>query len=419
MEDGSKLGFWKRLVLAQDLSDSWLEANKRLSVNGYMRARIRAVCTERRLNSEQSAAVLHFCQHRVTVIIGLPGIGKSTLVAAINELLEESKMKYWVRSESNAAVYVLAEKLAGEKQDQQAEGFLRIWPAFSEGYKCDQDDTRILSLEQTIRRRLTARENGRLGRPYWKEEGDQLRSFRSAHDQLASPPEEDKESEDEYEKYLENLRSTSHDALRTLQVGYAATSKGIFSTAAAASGPFLRRFRPQALLMDESSQMTEARAVHSIVLAAQSKLDRVLIIGDPKQLPPAIFSLRNIFLEYGNMSLMERLINAGLRPITLVEQYRMYLSISSIINSTSYNGKLSDGSTVRGREHAARFQAFMAQLATRSKTPFNTAISSITISPERRAALHYVPQMMQSQMMQGSTSRYNVQTAVIVLRTIF
>lgn len=147
--------------------------------------------------------------------------------------------------------------------------------------------------------------------------------------------------------------------------------------------------------------------------------DRVLIIGDPKQVPPAIFSLRNIFSEYGNISLMERLINAGLRPITLVEQYRMYLSISSIINSTSYNGKLSDGSTVRGREHAARFQTFMAQLATRSKTPFNTAISSITISPERRAALHYVPQMMQSQMMQGSTSRYNVQTAVIVLRTIF
>lgn len=273
------------------------------------------------------------------------------------------------------------------------------------GVKSEPDDTRILSLEQTIHRRLTALENGRLGRQYWEEEGDQLRSFRSAHDQLASPPEETTESEDDYEKYLEDLRTQFHDALRTLQVGYATTSKGILSTAAAASGPFLRRFRPQALLMDESSQMTEARAIHPMVLAAQSKLDRVLIIGDPKQLPPAIFSLRNIFSEYGKRSLMERLIHAGLRPITLAEQYRMHPSISTIIKSTIYDGKLSDGSTVRGREHAAKFQAFMTQLAIRT---------SITISPERRADFH-----SGSQIMQGSTSRYNVQTAVIVLRTIF
>ncbi|PPJ58351.1 hypothetical protein CBER1_04497 [Cercospora berteroae] len=221
--------------------------------------------------------------------------------------------------------------------------------------------------------------------PYWKEEGDQLRSFRSAHDQLASPPEETTESEDDYEKYLEELRTQ-----------------------------IPRCTSPRALLMDESSQMTEARAAHSVVLAAQNILDRVLIIGDPNQLPSAIFSLRNIFSEYGKKSLMERLINAGLRPIALAEQYRMHPSISSILNSTIYDGKLRDRSTVRGREHAIKFQNFMAQLATRSKTPFNTATSSIMISPERRADFHFG-----SQMMQGSTSRYNVQTAVIVLRTIF
>lgn len=137
VEDESKLGFWKRLVLAQDLSDSWLEENNRLSVNGHMMTRIRAVCTKRLLNSDQSAAVFHFSQHRVTIVIGPPGTGKSTLVAAINELLEEFRMAYWVCSESNAAVDVLAEKLAKEKKDKQAEGYLRVWPAFSEGYKCD------------------------------------------------------------------------------------------------------------------------------------------------------------------------------------------------------------------------------------------------------------------------------------------
>ncbi|PIB03397.1 hypothetical protein CB0940_12264 [Cercospora beticola] len=138
--------------------------------------------------------------------------------------------------------------------------------------------------------------------------------------------------------------------------------------------------------MAESSQMTEARAVHPIVLAAQSRLDRVLIIGDPKQLPAAIFSLRNIFTEYGKM---ERLISAVLRLITLAEQYRMHPSISSIINSTIYNGKLRDGSTVRAREHDAGSQNFLAQLATRSKTLFNTATSSIIISLERRADFHF------------------------------
>ncbi|CAK1360854.1 unnamed protein product [Cercospora beticola] len=387
-EDGSKLGFWKRLVLAQDLSHPWLEVNNQLCINGYMSDRIRAVCTKRRLNNEQSAAVVHFFFHLAPVVIGPPGTGKSPLVAAINELLEEFKMAYWVCSESNAAVDVLAEKLAKEKNDKQAEGFLRVWPAFSEGHKCDQsavdvglswndsgvksdtDDTRILSLEQTI-------------------QGDQLRSFGSAHDQLASPPEENKETDGGYEEYLEDLRTKFHDALRALQVGYAATSKGILSTAAAASRPFLRRFRPHALLMAESSQMTEARAVHPIVLAAQSRLDRVLIIGDPKQLPAAIFSLRNIFTEYGKRSLMERLISAVLRLITLAEQYRMHPSISSIINSTIYNGKLRDGSTVRAREHDAGSQNFLAQLATRSKTLFNTATSSIIISLERRADFHF------------------------------
>ncbi|WPB00897.1 uncharacterized protein RHO25_005517 [Cercospora beticola] len=361
-EDGSKLGFWKRLVLAQDLSHPWLEVNNQLCINGYMSDRIRAVCTKRRLKNEQSAAVVHFFFHLAPVVIGPPGTGKSPLVAAINELLEEFKMAYWMCSESNAAVDVLAEKLAKEKNDKQAEGFLRVWPAFSEGHKCDQSAV-----------------------DYWKE-GDQLRSFGSAHDQLASPPEENKETDGGYEEYLEDLRTKFHDALRALQVGYAATSKGILSTAAAASRPFLRRFRPHALLMAESSQMTEARAVHPIVLAAQSRLDRVLIIGDPKQLPAAIFSLRNIFTEYGKM---ERLISAVLRLITLAEQYRMHPSISSIINSTIYNGKLRDGSTVRAREHDAGSQNFLAQLATRSKTLFNTATSSIIISLERRADFHF------------------------------
>jgi hypothetical protein len=82
--------------------------------------------------------------------------------------------------------------------------------------------------------------------------------------------------------------------------------------------------RPDALVMDDNPQAMEAGCILPIVKGIRSgSLKRVLIIGNPQQLPPTRLNPRNAAAKNGEVSMMERLEAAGFPVIRLQVQYRM------------------------------------------------------------------------------------------------
>jgi len=176
-----------------------------------------------------------------------------------------------------------------------------------------------MQLEQTINRRMSLYKRGQLGRGTWRTEEESLAALASAADELVLPRlEEPNASTDELQELEKAAQDSFCVALRKLQRIYTACSNGVFSTTAAASGPFVKSFRPHAIVMDEGWQMGEAKAVSAIVHGLRGqRLRRVLIIGDPAQGPPTLAAPRNAASANGRVSLIERLIAAGVQPVRL------------------------------------------------------------------------------------------------------
>lgn len=102
------------------------------------------------------------------------------------------------------------------------------------------------------------------------------------------------------------------------------------------------------LIVDEACQATEL----SMLVPLKYDFKKIVLIGDPMQLPPTVFS-RNRALEY---SLFER-FSGAFRPALLNTQYRMHKSICSISSKLFYSGRLITApERLRGDGIAARYR---------------------------------------------------------------
>lgn len=81
---------------------------------------------------------------------------------------------------------------------------------------------------------------------------------------------------------------------------------------------------------------------------------RIVLVGDPKQLPPTIKSQAAEHAGLG-LTLFERLQQAGYPVSMLAEQYRMHPAIARFPSAHFYNGELRNGvgitATSRGRDY--------------------------------------------------------------------
>lgn len=438
----------KRLLLAQN-NHGFVSANHVApSLPTDWQAKVKAACDQRSLNVEQGEAVTHYFTHRLTIVVGPPGTGKSTLVDVILELEREFKCQFWVVAGSNPAVDIIGRKISTRLGKAHPTGFYRIHPAYQETLH-DVDpktcgDTRsspwpmdatpslleemdlaarsyrTLSLESDIRWRLGKSTEGK--NQIYPKEKLHLANLKAAREAVTAtriepttPLTQDELAEQVREDM--KLRNKAQTALQIVQRNFVARSHGTLTTAAGAGSPLLQDFHPVALIMDESSQIGEAEAVHPLAHAMTTKgrrLDRIMLIGDHLQLPPTVMAERNPFAPQGRVSLMERLINSGVEPIVLREQFRMHPSISSILNKVIYiKTPLRNAPITEQRPEVTQFMEYIKKYAKNDGVNNFPDTCAVIISPTRTEG-----QRWGSSKHPGTHSKYNSFTAALVFMKV-
>ncbi|SCU66296.1 ATP-dependent helicase, putative [Trypanosoma equiperdum] len=125
--------------------------------------------------------------------------------------------------------------------------------------------------------------------------------------------------------------------------------------------PQIQRFLSEydVVVVDEASQCTEPEALLALVLAKR----RVVLVGDSRQLQPTVLSQKSAACGL-RRSLLQRLLNEGHRPFTLLTQFRMHPSLCAFPNKYFYEGKLRTHESVLRRAIPA---SAVIHLATRTK----------------------------------------------------
>ena len=116
----------------------------------------------------------------------------------------------------------------------------------------------------------------------------------------------------------------------------------------------LRDIDTPTIIMDEAAQCTEAA---SLVVASRQGLERLVMVGDPRQLPALVMSQEARRCNY-DQSAMERVMHSTL-TILLDTQYRMHPEISRFPNERYYGAKLRDAKSVLSRTENRHDQPFL------------------------------------------------------------
>lgn len=99
-----------------------------------------------------------------------------------------------------------------------------------------------------------------------------------------------------------------------------------------------------ALIIDEAAQAVEL----STLVPLRERVARVVLVGDPKQLPATVKSVAAARARY-DRSLFERIADSGVAPSMLRVQYRMHPFLREFPSKRFYNGLLTDGPSVMER----------------------------------------------------------------------
>lgn len=112
------------------------------------------------------------------------------------------------------------------------------------------------------------------------------------------------------------------------------------ATCAACLFDIMKSHQFTVVLLDEASQMSEPV---SLLPIARFGCHKLLLLGDPKQLPPTIQGSEASHDHGLEQTLFERLTLMGHQPIMLRTQYRCHPRLSSLSNQLFYNDQLVDG----------------------------------------------------------------------------
>ena len=276
--------------------------------------------TNNRLNASQQVAVEKILTaNELAIVHGPPGTGKTTtLVQAIQALLQRDRQPILVVAPSNAAVDLLSEKLSTIGLN-----VLRIGnPARV------SEDQLALSLDSKIAAHPMFKEIKRL-----KKQAAEYRDMAQKYKRSFGPAEREQRK-----ALFVEARNIQKEAERTEQyITEDLLSKAhvITATLVGANHYTIRHLRYNTVVIDEAGQALEPACWIPIL-----KARKVVMAGDHYQLPPTIKS--DVAARSGlSETLMEKCV--ALHPeavVLLEEQYRMNEIIEGFPSSEFYQGRL-------------------------------------------------------------------------------
>ncbi len=278
------------------------------------------------LNDSQNQAVKNILQAQdVAIIHGPPGTGKTTtLVQAIKQLIAQGEKQILVCAGSNSAVDFLTEKLVEQGVNTLRIGNLarideQIWEHTIEGkFMKLQESKEIRNLKRQAHEYKSMA--NKYKRTFTKEDADQRKRLRYEAQQLI--------------KEAVVLEEYCIDKI----VGHAQV---ITCTLVGAVNKKITDKTFNTVIIDEAAQCLEPACWIPI-----TKAQRVILAGDPYQLPPTVKSTEAQKAGL-HITLLEKCIQR-LPSINLLDtQYRMHETIMGFSNQWFYNNQLKAADAVR------------------------------------------------------------------------
>ena len=278
------------------------------------------------LNSRQMCAVQAMCSEApVALLHGPPGTGKTrTLVAGIGELVSTGQ-RVLASAPSNMAVDVMVERLAEAGLNVVRLGHpMRV----SDGVVNRTLDARVQAQPEFGRVVKTRQEAEQ-----WQRDADRyVRNFGPEQREARRAARADARA---MRKEAENLEAyLSERVLREADV--------VCATLVGCDDRRLRGVTFDVAVVDEAAQ-----ALPPATLIPMRRADRLVLCGDPCQLPPTVKSRGGAVLK---KTMLERLIEKhGSQTVMLEVQHRMHEAIMSAGNARFYDGKLQAHEDVESR----------------------------------------------------------------------
>eukprot|EP01025_Chloroclados_australasicus_P031642 TRINITY_DN3197_c1_g1_i1.p1 TRINITY_DN3197_c1_g1~~TRINITY_DN3197_c1_g1_i1.p1 ORF type:complete len:1086 (-),score=127.84 TRINITY_DN3197_c1_g1_i1:961-3822(-) len=264
-----------------------------------------------KLNPSQEEAVRAVLQQPLSLIQGPPGTGKTVTSATIVYHLAHIKAQgqVLVCAPSNVAVDQLAEKIS--------DSGLKVVRLSAKSREAVTSPVEHLTLHYQVRHLdLPGRE--------------ELRKLIQLKEELGELKREDEA------KFKSLKKQVEREILKDADV--------VCSTCVSAGDQRVQNFRFQVVLIDESTQATEPECLIPLVHGAK----QVILVGDHCQLGPVIMCKKAAKAGL-SLSMFERLVLLGIKPIRLNVQYRMHPCLSEFPSNTFYEGSLQNGVTVAER----------------------------------------------------------------------
>jgi len=279
-------------------------------------------------NSQQQAIDLILHAKDLAIVHGPPGTGKTTTLVEAVKILSQTEKNILVTAPSNTAVDLLTERLAEAGVSVLRVGNLSRIDENVARHSLDFQVAQHPETKTIKKIRIQAAEARRKARRFRRNFGEQEREERKA---LYKEAGELAAWADQLEKrIIDQLLSTTHV---------------IASTLVGAVHPVLEGRTFSTVFIDEAAQATEPASWIPICLA-----QRVVLAGDPYQLPPTVKSQRARKAGL-HISLMERLIGLHVEATSLLKvQYRMHQRIMGFSNQYFYGNQLQAAEEVQNRQ---------------------------------------------------------------------
>eukprot|EP00775_Hariotina_reticulata_P011966 gene11966-12109_t len=277
----------------------------------------------------QVSAIANCCLHKLSLVHGPPGTGKTTTtVALLAQLVRRFQLPFPLLAVAQSHVAV----------DNLLEGLVDAGvPAVRVGQPVKvRDALRGATLDALLERHPRAQQ--------LEQQEQQLRELRSCLHTLSG---RDRGLGHRDCSILGAQLATARDeVMKDVLAG----ARVICATCAASGSDILAGVTFPVVVLDEASQAAEPEALIPLTRGAS----HAVLVGDHMQLPPVCNSPEAAAAGLSE-SLFERLMAAGVPSAMLQVQYRMHPCLSAFPNQAFYGGRLIDGVSAAARPAPAAF----------------------------------------------------------------